>query len=680
MAFTPYIGYTPTGYTPFRIPNRAAWRDSIQGDLSLLRAAWRGVITYGMKDHLADVPDVAAEAGFERLLLGVYDVSNRDEMDSAVTAARRHPKMIRAVCLGNEGLLFKRYSLSQLEDAFARLREELPGVLLTTSEPIFSWGEKRLFEAVDFCAPIIHPWIHSENLKQDPEAAAIWVIQAAQRLQVLSGKPVLIKETGFPADGDAYPDEHQAEFWDVLWREYGALTRKVHLATFEAFDNPEKINFSAPRRWDNYWGIFDADRRPKAAYETLRRRLQPAYAPTPSRVVVEESDGLSVVIATKDRPEHLPVAIESVLDQSLSLKSLILVDDNSRTDAVEEIWRRYRNYPGMKYIRRTTPGSAGTARNEGFKHVDSKYVCFLDDDDFFLPGKVRAQKQLLDARSDLSGVACAAKVVDGEGRVIGRSGKPRYFEGAPFASMLAFCCFVHSSVMLRTSVVREYGGYLEFFKGEDWELWCRYLAAGCRFEFLDAPLVSYRRHDSNISTEAYVREAVRNVLSIYLELPSERIVAPLPYDPASKDLIKAVLLILHALYADALRYLDGLDGPTARIARHVCYRELALYDAATREIEPLCRTPELLETARRRLEVHRQRFSERRTGLLVGSAALMLEQRLLARDAIAAATFSPRAPKIDAYFAPNPTNINIEDGSIDVADEIFFSRVSLTSC
>ena len=674
-----YVGYTPVGYAPFRKPDAAAWRESVSQDLSLLKQTWRGLITYGMKDHLAVVPEVAAELGFERVLLGVYDASCPEEIEAAVAAARRHPKMIRTICLGNEGLLFHRYDLDQLERAFSRVRAELPGVLLTTSEPIFSWGEKRLLKMVDFCAPIIHPWIHCENLKKDPLAAAVWVIQAAQRLQCLSDKPVLIKETGFPANGQDYSYAHQAEFWETMLRETGALTRSVHLASFEAFDNSDKINFSARKRWDTFWGIFDEQRRPKPSYESFQRHLLPVPTTPAASIVVEENDAVSVVISAT-RAEHLPDALESVLAQSLSLKHLIVVDDNSRGDDILDVWRRYRAFPGMKYLRRKTPGSAGSARNEGFKHVDAKYVCFLDDDDIFLPGKISAQKQVLDSRRDVSGVTTAAKIIDAKNLVIGASGRPTYFQGAPFASMLAFCSFVHSSVMLRTEDVRRHGIYLEFFKGEDWELWCRYLLAGLKFEHLPTALAGYRRHDNNISTHSYIREAAKNILGIYMRLSSEQIVSPLPYDPKSGELMKAAVLIFHAHYADALTQLKGNPARIARIARYACCRELGLYDAAMEEIAPLCATAGLLATARHRLDAHRSRFPERRNGMVVGSAALLFEQRLLARDALAASTFSTVAPDIEQYFAPNPTNINIEDGDSDISEEIFFSRVSLTSC
>src|SRR5262249_40537541 len=156
-----------------------------------------------------------------------------------------------------------------------------------------------------------------------------WVIQAAQRLQVLSGKPVFVKETGFPANGAEFSSEHQRQFWDVLMRESGALSRKVHVASFEAFDNPEKTTFSAPLEWDNHWGLFDDQRRPKAAYFAIQHHLAP-----PAEVSSQTLSGgeVSVVIAAT-RATYLDRAIQSVLGQSHPPHRLIVVDDNSPTDA-----------------------------------------------------------------------------------------------------------------------------------------------------------------------------------------------------------------------------------------------------------------------------------------------------------------------------------------------------------
>ena len=242
------------------------------------------------------------------------------------------------------------------------------------------------------------------------------------------------------------------------------------------------------------------------------------------------------MIATKDRPQYLQQAVQSVLEQESDIDELILVNDNSRLSEVEDICRRYAAHPKVKYVHLSGKGSSGTARNAGLKKITSEFVCFLDDDDAFLPGKIKEQLSLFRENPDASFIGTSAVVVDQDGNYCTRVGDPDFFPGAPAASMLAYCRLVHSSVMLRTSAIKEIGGYREHFEGEDWELWCRLLARGYRLHYVERPLTLYRRHGSNISNTQYVRKAVRNVLSEHLK-SSEQVISPLPYHSTSGELV-----------------------------------------------------------------------------------------------------------------------------------------------
>ncbi len=104
---------------------------------------------------------------------------------------------------------------------------------------------------------------------------------------------------------------------------------------------------------------------------------------------------VSVVIATRDRPQLLARAIEGVMaqDQGGDLE-IVLVFDHSEPDRSLEL-----DEPGRR-IRVTTnerkPGLAG-ARNSGVSKATHPWVAFCDDDDQWLPGKLSAQFAALEA-------------------------------------------------------------------------------------------------------------------------------------------------------------------------------------------------------------------------------------------------------------------------------------------
>jgi len=641
-----------------------------------------GLVTYGTTGPPGQVPELAAEAGFDGMILGVYDVSNPTEIDDAVALARSFPNLVKAVCLGNEGLLFQNYDLDLLEGAFSQVRRALPGVPLTTSEPIFAWGNPRLLDLTDFCFPIIHPWIHG-IFKHDPHAAALWTIQAAQRLRILADRPVLVKETGFPGDATAYPEALQAEFWRVLLREYRAAMVGVEIAVFEAFDNPHRLHYAAQKLWDCHWGIYRGDRTPKPAVEAIRQAESCRGAVGSTSVNVDGR--VSVVITARDRPEYLERAIQSTLEQGPALAELILINDNSSVPEVDGVCTRYARLAGVRYRHLHGPGSSGSARNAGLGMVSSPYVCFLDDDDLFYPHKLTAQAALLETNPDIGFVSTGAWVIDEQGTRLRLLGVPEFFPGASLANMVAYCQLAHSSVMLRTELVREAGGYREHYRGEDWELWCRLLSRGVQAGRVDQALTGYRRHGSNISNTGYVRAARRAVMREYGGAAPRVLLAPLLHDPASGCVINAALAVVHGLHDDALDFLGGGHSRAERIIRHVCLRELGHYDRAREEIEGWARELGADEMVLNRLRLHERRRSEQ-PGIRtyedgVGSLLLFLEKRLLARDALRYSIDSRYEPDLRLYFQSNPEGLDVEDADIDAADQLFFQRVQIvTSC
>jgi len=106
-------------------------------------------------------------------------------------------------------------------------------------------------------------------------------------------------------------------------------------------------------------------------------------------------EGVAVVVATRDRPVLLRRTIESILTQEYDGPiEMIIVFDRSEPD--EDLIRA----DPMRSVRLTTnvntPGLAG-ARNSGIALVDKPWVAFCDDDDEWLPGKLKAQMDDLEA-------------------------------------------------------------------------------------------------------------------------------------------------------------------------------------------------------------------------------------------------------------------------------------------
>lgn len=118
-----------------------------------------------------------------------------------------------------------------------------------------------------------------------------------------------------------------------------------------------------------------------------------------------EDRSVSVVIATRDRPQLLRRAIDGVLTQERRSDSVVgdsavgdievvVVFDRSEPD-----WSLEKDEPGRRVrvvVNDRTPGLAG-ARNCGVAAGSSAWIAFCDDDDEWLPGKLAAQFAALEA-------------------------------------------------------------------------------------------------------------------------------------------------------------------------------------------------------------------------------------------------------------------------------------------
>jgi hypothetical protein len=95
---------------------------------------------------------------------------------------------------------------------------------------------------------------------------------------------------------------------------------------------------------------------------------------------------VSIITATRNRPQLLKMALQSIADQTLRDFEAIVVDDGSDAatlDCYESIWAGLDHR--FKLIPPSAPGAFGTGpadtRNRGIQQARGEFLAFLDDDD-----------------------------------------------------------------------------------------------------------------------------------------------------------------------------------------------------------------------------------------------------------------------------------------------------------
>jgi glycosyltransferase involved in cell wall biosynthesis len=130
---------------------------------------------------------------------------------------------------------------------------------------------------------------------------------------------------------------------------------------------------------------------------------------------VEEAwPGVSVVVPTRDRPEHVGRAIESILGQRYpGTIECVVVFDQSRPDRRSES----RDSRILRVVtNERTPGAAG-ARNTGALAGTGTLLAFCDDDDRWHPDMVRLQVEEMRRRGAPASV-CGSVLLYGRRRFV----------------------------------------------------------------------------------------------------------------------------------------------------------------------------------------------------------------------------------------------------------------------
>lgn len=121
---------------------------------------------------------------------------------------------------------------------------------------------------------------------------------------------------------------------------------------------------------------------------------------------------VSVIITTYKGSQKLRRAVLSVLGQTYNNIELIVVDDNNpgtieRNDT-EKVMKAFEKNINVRYIRHENNKNGAVARNTGISAATGEYIAFLDDDDFFLPDRI---KICVDAIENTEYVACYTKSI-----------------------------------------------------------------------------------------------------------------------------------------------------------------------------------------------------------------------------------------------------------------------------
>ena len=206
-------------------------------------------------------------------------VDNAAEIERAIALARRYDDVVVAVNVGNEALVSWNDHLVSVDALLAYARRVKAAIAqpVTTCDnyvPLREHGP-RLMEVLDFLA--IHTYPAWEEKTVD-EALAYTIANVQSVRDAVPGARLAIGEAGWPSVASEFGPRASEAAQARYVAELTAWARDNRVTTFlfEAFDEPWKGDPADPDGAEKHWGLFDVDRRPKAAIAGRYPDLAPA--------------------------------------------------------------------------------------------------------------------------------------------------------------------------------------------------------------------------------------------------------------------------------------------------------------------------------------------------------------------------------------------------------------------
>jgi glycosyltransferase involved in cell wall biosynthesis len=209
---------------------------------------------------------------------------------------------------------------------------------------------------------------------------------------------------------------------------------------------------------------------------------------------------VDVIIPTYNREGFLREAIASVLNQTFRDFTIIVVDDGGE-DRAKDVVESFQDRR-IEYVRNPMNGGEARARNIGLANSKADYIAFLDDDDDWLPEKLKSQMDLLESRpAQVGGVYAGFTAIDS------RTGATLYdwipHKRGDICHEMAYENVVgtSSTVLLRRECFERVGRFDESIPyGLDYDMWIR-ISKEFHFDCIEKSLVRYHYHEGRLTND-----------------------------------------------------------------------------------------------------------------------------------------------------------------------------------
>lgn len=212
---------------------------------------------------------------------------------------------------------------------------------------------------------------------------------------------------------------------------------------------------------------------------------------------------ISVIIATKNRHDFLPQALNSCLNQTKRPDEIIVIDDGSNNpSSTEDIVNLFSNDLNIRFFRNEISEGQARTRNKGALLATSEVIAFLDDDNYLLKQHLELCLEVI-IRQDAQAAATYMNMIYAD--------HPLH-EDSDIDSVAVFCgdhytslgkiynlvCDTH--IAIRRDFFLAIGGFPDHLRSsqEDWALGLLIISKGGKFKSTGIPTIMYRINNDGV--------------------------------------------------------------------------------------------------------------------------------------------------------------------------------------
>lgn len=195
----------------------------------------------------------------------------------------------------------------------------------------------------------------------------------------------------------------------------------------------------------------------------------------------------TVAVPSLNQGAFLERTLQSVFEQDVPVEVMLM--DGGSTDSSRDVIDRWR--PHLAFVRSQRDAGQADAVNEGIALGSAPFVCWLNSDDSFEPGALRALSDALISRPDAPAAFGRARVVDSRDRNRGLYPTGKF----DIKRLARFCFIAQPASLIRRSAWQAVGGLdTSLSLAFDFDLWWRLYRWGGPLVFVDRVVARTRMH------------------------------------------------------------------------------------------------------------------------------------------------------------------------------------------